>query len=308
MIPKKLKTFTKLITNPRQLVVFLASNRCLDWIPDKPYLKMFYWGMVGKRLNLKNPKGFNEKLQWMKLYYHNPDYVQMVDKYAVKSYIAEKYPDIKLIHTLGVWNNADEIDFDGLPDQFVLKCTHDSGSVIICKDKSGFDFEKAKNDLQRALNANMYHYGREWVYKEVQPRIIAEEYVQDDDSDELKDYKFMCFDGEVKCIFVCTDRFSPEGLHVTFFDRDWNVLPFTRHYPRKEEGVPRPTNLSKMIEYAERMSKGMPFVRIDFYSIKGEIFFGEYTFFPGCGFEEFTPDEWDYKLGDWIKLPERNVQ
>lgn len=303
----KIKTLINLFTQPRQMVVFLASNGFLDWIPDKTYLRMFYWGMIGKRLNLENPRGFNEKLQWLKLNYHDPSYVKLVDKYDVKTYVHEKYLEIKLIHTLGVWKNVDEIDFNKLPKQFVLKCTHDSGSVIICKEKQQLDVEKTKKDLQRSLKMNMYKYGREWVYKEVQPRIIAEEYIQDSDSEELKDYKFMCFDGKVKCCFVCSDRFSPEGLHVTFFDREWNVLPFTRHYPRREGGIPKPSNLNKMIEYAEQMSVGMPFVRIDFYLVNDEIYFGEYTFFPGCGFEEFTPDEWDYTLGDWIKLPERNV-
>ena len=154
----------------------------------------------------------------------------------------------------------------------------------------------------------MYYPGREWVYKNVKPMIIAEPYLTDEGSDELKDYKFMCFNGTVRCSFVCSDRFSPEGLHVTFFDRDWKVLPFTRHYPMKKVGVPKPHSYDKMVRLAEDMSKGMPFVRIDFYETDQKVYFGEYTFFPGSGFEEFTPDEWDRILGDWLILPERSKE
>ena len=159
----KTKTLLNLIIHPRLLVVYLASNGFLNWVPDKPYLKVFYWGMIGKKLNLKNPRRFNEKLQWLKLYNHNPDYVLLVDKNDVKSYIAERFPEIKLIHTLGVWENAEEIDFDNLPNQFVIKCTHDSGSIIICKDKRKFDIERARTAIRSSLKMNMYKYGREWV-------------------------------------------------------------------------------------------------------------------------------------------------
>lgn len=303
----KIKTFIKLIIHPRQMIVFLASNRYLNWLPDKPYLKLFYWGMIGKKLNLENARGFNEKLQWLKLYYHEPKHRILVDKYEVKEYVKEHYPELKLITTLGIWKNANDIDFDALPDQFVLKCTHDSGSIVICKDKRKLDIPATIKKLNRSLSKSMYKYGREWVYKDLAPRVIAEEFLQDDDSDELKDFKFMCFNGKVKSIFVCSDRFSPEGLHVTFFDTDWNTMPFTRHYPRRESGISRPYDLEKMIELAEKMSQGIPFVRIDFYSVHKEIYFGEYTFFPGCGFEEFTPDEWDYTMGEWIELPERKL-
>ncbi len=302
MIPK-LRTMVKLATNPRQLVVYLASNGLLDWVPNKPYLKLFYWGMIGKRLHLKDPKGFNEKLQWLKLYYRDETYVKLVDKYEVKLFVKQNYPEINLIKTLGVWDKAEEIDFDILPDQFVIKCTHDSGSTVICQNKKELDINKVRNILKVSLKKSMYKYGREWVYRNVEPRIIAEEYMHDDDADELKDYKFLCFHGEVKCCFVGSDRFSKEGLHTSYFDKNWNPLPFTRHYPRRED-IPKPEKLSQMIELAERMSNRMPFVRIDFYIVHHEIYFGEYTFFPGCGFLEFDPDEWDTKLGEWIRLPD----
>lgn len=306
MILKKLKTITTLITNPRQLVVYFASNGFLNWVSDELYLKLFYWGMIGKKLHLQDPKGFNEKLQWLKLYYRDEIYIKLVDKYEVKSFVHENYPELNMIRTLGIWEKAEDIDFNHLPDQFVLKCTHDSGSTIICRDKKELNISEVKNMLKAALKKNMYKYGREWVYRDVIPRIIAEEYMHDDDSIELKDYKFLCFHGEVKCCFIGSDRFSENGLHTSYFDRDWNPLPFTRHYPRRAD-IPRPEKLSQMIELAERMSKGMPFVRIDFYIIHHEIYFGEYTFFPGCGFLEFNPDEWDYILGEWIRLPSKNA-
>jgi len=305
MIQKKIKTFTNLILHPRQMIIFLASNGFLNWLPDKPYLKLFYWGMVGKKLNLREPKGFNEKLQWLKLYFRDDAYKKLVDKYEVKSYIHDHYPEIRLINTLGIWNNAEDVDYNSLPNQFVVKCTHDSGSTIICQRKQEFDAAKSREMLKTSLKKDMYKYGREWVYKGISPRIIAEEYVHDDNSAELKDYKFLCFGGKVKCCFVGSDRFSEKGLHTSYFDRDWNPLPFTRHYPRRDD-IPKPGKLEQMIELAERMSKDIPFVRIDFYIINDEIYFGEYTFFPGCGFLEFNPDKWDYVLGEWLQLPPRS--
>lgn len=308
----KILTFIDLVSNnPKEVGRALDANisrwKLMRRLPDDIYLKMRYYLCVHKRLNLQKPTGFNEKLQWLKLYYRDPSYEELVDKYSVKDHIIKQFPDLKVFPTIGMWERAEDIDFNALPVQFVLKCTHDSGSTIICKDKERFDTEKARIKLRHSLESNMFYPGREWVYKRVQPRIIAEPYFEDDDSEELKDYKLMCFNGEVKCCFVCSDRFSPEGLHVTFFDRDWNVMPFTRHYPLKKEGIPKPGCYDGMISLAEQMSKDMPFVRIDFYEIGKEVYFGEYTFFPGSGLEEFEPDEWDNILGNWINLPERNI-
>jgi len=271
-------------------------------VPDKLYLKYKFYKKMKKQLNLDNPQTFNEKLQWLKLYDRNPEYTKMVDKYEVKKYVAEKIGEEYIIPTLGVWNKFEDIDFERLPNQFVLKCTHDSGGVVICKDKSTFDFNAANKKLSRSLKRNYFWKGREWPYKNVKPRIIAEKYI----SNDLIDYKFMCFNGNVKCSFVCTDRFSNNGLHVTFFDRDWNVMPFERHYPHLKEGIPRPKTYGLMLELSEKLSTKIPFVRVDFYEFEGNLFFGELTFYPGNGLEEFTPEEWDYRIGNWINLVQVN--
>lgn len=270
-------------------------------IPDKIFLKIFFRKKLGYSLNLKNPKSFNEKLQWLKLNDRKILYTQLVDKYEVRKYIKNLIGDKYLIPILGIWNRFEDIDFNVLPNKFVLKCTHDSGSVIICKDKSTFDILEANIFFNKKLKENFYFRGKEWPYKNVKPRIIAENYMSDEENNDLKDYKFMCFNGIVKCCFVCSERFE-NNLKVTFFDNDWNVMPFERHYPKSNKSILKPKNFKKMIELAEKLSKNIPFVRVDFYEINNDIYFGELTFYPGCGFEEFKPIEWDYKLGEWIDL------
>lgn len=305
----KISTLMDLIKNNpksigRSIDAHVSRWRIMRYISDEVYLKLRFFLCMNKRLNLLTPTSFNEKLQWLKLNYRDKTYEMLADKYAVKKYVEENFPEINIIPNICVWNSVEEIDVTLLPKQFVLKCTHDTGSTIICKEKDSFDLESAKNKLNKALKTNMFYIGREWVYKNIKPQILAEPYLSDT-SEELRDYKFMCFNGVVKCCFVCSDRFSSKGLHVTFFDRDWNVMPFTRHYPMKKEGIPKPECYEEMIDLAEKMSKNMPFVRIDLYEIDKKVYFGEYTFFPGSGLEEFSPDEWDNKMGEWINLPER---
>ena len=278
------------------------------FIPDEIYLKIIFKKNTGYALNLKNPQTFNEKLQWLKLYNRNPEYTRLVDKYEVKKYIAQKIGEEYLIPSLGVWDSVEEIEWDKLPDQFVLKCTHDSGSIVVCDDKKTFDYDKAKQSLNHTIKINYYYAGREWPYKNVKPRIMAEKYMEDKTKEYLTDYKLMCFNGKVQCSFVVTERFSSDGIRVTFFDRDWNVMPFERHYPQSDTPIEKPQNYEKMIELAEKLGSDMPFVRVDFYEIDGKIFFGELTFSPGGGFEEFTPVIWDKKLGDWLELPNRKMK
>lgn len=280
----------------------LVSRHLTDFLSDKSFLKVTYRIRMGKKLDLDNPKTFNEKLQWLKLYNRKPEYTPMVDKFDVKKHVAEKIGEEYIIPTIGVWDKFEDIDFDNLPERFVLKCTHDSGGLAICKEKSTFDTQQAKAKLEKHLKNNFYYFGREWPYKNIKPRIIAEKYIEEGQG-ELKDYKFMCFNGKVQCTFVCSDRFTEKGLHVTFFDRDWNVMPFERSYPSVKEGLPKPLNYQKMIELAEILSKDIPFVRVDFYEVDNQIFFGELTFFPGNGTEPFSPEIWDLKLGEWIDLP-----
>ena len=283
-------------------ILSLSLRGYLRWLPDKTYLKWNYWANIKKRLNLKNPKTFNEKLQWLKLYDRKLIYTTMVDKYAVKKYVADRIGAEYVIPTLGVWDSPEEIDFDSLPNQFVLKVTHDSGGLVICKDKSKLDIEAAKAKLARSLKRDYYLQSREWPYKNVKRRILAEKFMVDA-SDKLDDYKLLCFGGQVKCSFVCSDRFSGKGLHITFFDRDWQVMPFERSYPSVKEGVPKPVQYEKMVELAEILSMDIPFVRVDFYEVDGKIYFGELTFYPGSGFEAFQPESWDETLGQWIQLP-----
>ena len=274
-----------------------------DHLNDEDYIKKIFERNFGYEPDLDHPKTFNEKLQWLKLHDRRPEYTVMADKYLVRQYISEKLGEEYLIPLLGVWDDPDDIDFDALPDRFVLKCNHNSGlGMCICNDKSTLDIPAVRKGLRRGLRQDYYLTGREWVYKNIPRKIIAEAYMEDD-SGELRDYKFMCFNGKAKCSFVCSERFSSTGLKVTFFDRDWNVMPFERHYPKSEVSIPRPQNYEKMIELAEKLAEGIPFVRIDFYEVNGQIYFGEITFYPGSGFEEFTPEEWDKTLGDWIRLP-----
>ncbi len=296
----------KLWNNPYKFFNFLAVRGCYcKFLSDVSYLRKRYRAHFGKKLNLADPQTFNEKLQWLKLYDRRPIYTTMVDKYAAKEYVAEQIGEEYIIPTLGVWDRFDDIDFDALPDQFVLKCTHDSGGLVICRDKNKFDKAAAKAKIEKFLKRDFFWMHREWPYKNVKPRIIAEQYIEDAKSEELLDYKLMCFNGEVKCSFVCSDRFNGNGLHVTFFDKDWRVAPFERKYPKRSEGFPKPLNYDKMVELAERLSAGIPFVRVDFYEVMGKIYFGELTFYPGSGYEKFSPEEWDYTFGNWIQLPEK---
>ena len=272
----------------------------LDFLPDEIFLKLRYRLELGKKLNLENPQSFNEKLQWLKLYDRNPEYTKMVDKYEVRKYIAEKIGEEYLIPLLGVWDSFDEIDFDKLPNQFVLKCTHDSGGLVICKDKSNLDIKAAKKKINKCLKRNFYYLSREWPYKNVKPRIIAEKFMVDESGTELKDYKLFCFNGEPKALFVATDR--PHDTKFDFFDMEFNHLPFTNGHPNAAKEIKKPEGLSEMAELAKKLSKGMKQVRIDFYDINGKVYFGEITFFHWSGMVPFDPEEWDYKWGDMIKL------
>lgn len=304
----KIRTFVSCCLHPTKLVTYINGYKMGHIIPDKLMLKCLYKERMSKELNLENPQTFNQKLQWLKLYGRRPEYTMMVDKYAVRQYIADTIGEEYLIPLLGVWDDPNGIDFDALPNQFALKCNHNSGlGMCICKDKSQLDIESVKRGLRKGLKQDYYLTGREWPYKNVPRKIIAEKYIENA-SGELQDYKLMCFDGKVKCSFVCSDRFSKDGLHVTFFDRKWNVMPFERHYPCVRKGMPKPLNYDNMIQLAEKLATGVPFVRVDLYNVNGKIYFGELTFFPGGGFEEFTPEEWDYKLGQWIELPKETLQ
>lgn len=271
-------------------------------LPDKIYLQIVFFKHFRRFINFKNPKTFNEKLQWLKLHNRKPEYTVMVDKYLVKKYVASKIGDEYIIPTLGVWNHADEIDFGKLPNQFVLKWNHDSGSVVICKEKKVFDAKEAIKRLNEADGRTGYWYGREWPYKNVQPRIIAEKYMEDE-SGGLVDYKFSCFDGYVDCVMVCLDRHLKDTKFY-FFDREWNLKRINVRGKNAPEGftIPKPSCMDEMFDIASMLSKGFPFVRVDLYAINGHVYFGEMTFYPDSGFDANLLPETDEYFGQLIDL------
>lgn len=272
-------------------------------IPDRIYLQIVYFRHFKKFIDFDNPKTFNEKIQWLKLNYRKEEYTNLVDKYRVKQYITKLIGEEYVIPTLGVWKNVDDIDFKSLPEKFVLKCNNDSGGIVICKNKKDFDEVKAKSFLKERLKNNGYWYGREWPYKNVKPCIIAEKYMEDSISKDLKDYKFFCFNGSMEFFDIDIDRFIEHRSN--YYDRNGNFLPFGKTYcpPDYTKKIEMPKNLDKMIELAETISHNTVLSRIDFYEIDGQVYFGEITFYPGSGFSAFTDEKWDYKLGDMIDLP-----
>lgn len=276
----------------------------LRWLPDEAFIKLYYRLRMHRSCDLDNPKSFNEKLQWLKLHDRNPRYTDMVDKIEAKKIAAAVIGEEHIIPTLGVWDSFDEIDFGALPDRFVLKCSHDSEGLVIVKDKSKLDIVAVRKKIESAMRYNFYYIGREWPYKNVKPRILAEEYLDSDAGKESPtDYRVMCFGGKARCVFTCTGR-GEGNLSVDFFDTDWNHLPFTRRYPNGSVPPDATKRLKDMLNLAERLSETIPFVRADFYEVAGELYFGELTFYPGSGMEEFDPEDWDAELGSWIELPE----
>ncbi len=257
---------------------------------------------VGYRLNLENPQSFNEKIQWLKLYYHNPLMTIAADKYQAKDYVAQKIGKEYIIPTLFAWDNVDDIDFDKLPQQFVLKLNSGCGKNIICTDKNSLDIERTKEKLNNWLKAaNHYCYSYEWAYADIKPKIICEKYI-DSLTGDLLDYKFFCYSGRVENMYVASNR--SRHLNMNFYDRYFNELPFIRKCPKNPKHFVKPEKYEKMIELAETLAQDFPFVRVDFYNVGQQIYFGELTFYPSNGMDPFTPREYDYTFGKLIKLPE----
>lgn len=273
------------------------------YVPDVLYLQMLYYRVFGKKLNLDNPQTYNEKLQWLKLNYRPTILSSLVDKNEVKHYVAERIGKEYVIPTLGVWNNCDEIDYNSLPDQFVLKCTHDSGGIAIVKDKANMKKEDIKKKLSTAQKRNHYWSGREWPYKNVVPRIIAEPYLEDKTTHELTDYKFFCFNGTVKAVMVATER-QAGHTKFDFYDTDFQHLPFRWGHDHSSQELKKPQGFEAMLKVAASLSSGFPHVRVDLYNVEGKIYFGELTFFHWSGMCPFEPEEWDEKFGEWIELPQ----
>lgn len=293
--------FVKIFTDPYWAfgVVLRHMFSRLIW-SDRLYIQLDYFSGMKCFPDLKHPKTYNEKLQWLKLNDKHEEYTRLVDKYEVKKYVSGILGEDVIIPTLGVWDRFEEIDFEKLPQQFVLKTTHDSGGVVVVKDKKQLDLKAAKKKLEKSLKHNYYYEHREYPYKNVKPRIIAEKFMVDESGTELKDYKFFCFDGEVKFLFVATDR--PLDTRFDFFDAQFNHLPFKQGHPLAKKEIKKPDNFEEMKRIASILSKDIPHVRVDLYNINGLIYFGELTFFHFAANVPFEPAEWDEKIGSWLKL------
>ena len=296
----------KFLLNSDYRSVIKSNYGAYDNINDEEYLKKIFKANMGYSLNLEDPKTFNEKLQWLKLYNRRPEYTMMVDKYKVREYISEKIGEEYLIPLIGLWDDPDDIDFDTLPNQFVLKCNHNSGlGMYICEDKKNIDVQKVKKELRKGLKQDYYLLGREWPYKDVPRKVVAEKYMTDETGTNLRDYKFYCFDGNAKVVGIYQDRNTEKETTGDFFDMDFNWLDFTFNMPNAKVKPSKPNHFEKMKEIAEILSKGIPHVRVDLYLSNDRIYFGELTFFDGSGFDKIEPFEWDLKLGSWINLPSK---
>ncbi len=296
---KQLKT---LIKKPYKIITHFAYKGFLKNMDDAKYLKMQYKLKFKKELNLEHPKTFNEKIQWLKINDRNPEYTKWVDKYEVRKIIADKIGEEYLIPLLGVYNSTNEIDFDKLPNQFVLKCTHDSGGIIVCTDKSKLNQGEVKKRLNKRLKTNFYWSGREWPYKDVKPRIVCEQYMTDESGWELKDYKVFCFNGKPKYIEVDYNRYVSHKLNL--YDTEWNFIDAYLTSPNdKDVEILKPKKLELMLELAARLAENTIFLRVDFYSIEDRLYCGEITLSPGSGFVEFHPEEMDLTMGNDMVLP-----
>ena len=293
----------KYISSPRLLAyrIVLIFPKLIK--SDALYLKLKYYVNFRKTLNLENPKTFNEKIQWLKLHDRRPEYTTMVDKVEAKKYVASVIGEDHIIPTLTVYERAEDIDFDALPNQFVLKCSHDSGGIVICTDKSKLDREAAVRKLSKGLKSNYFYQTREWPYRNVKPKVLAEQYMSDDGENGLTDYKVHNFNGTPGMILVCRDRFGEGGMTEDFYNAQWEHLDISRTaHPNASTTVGKPAELDEMLRLSRELSKDIPFVRTDFYTVGHKVYFGELTFYPASGMKPFVPDEWDYKVGTMLQL------
>lgn len=293
------------IRNKKLMKIYWYGNKLRLWdaLPDELFIKAKYYLLLGKRLNLKKPESFNEKLQWLKLNDRNPIYPIIVDKVQVKGYIEKLVGSKYIIPTIGSWDSFDQIDFDELPEQFVLKCTHDSGGVVVCEDKATFDREAAKKKIEKSLKHNYYYVGREWPYKNVKPRIMAEPLMHDDVMGELVDYKIQCFNGKPDNVLVCYDRKSGNTKY-RYFSTDWKFLRYCVWDEKtpKDFSFPQPEALDEMLQLARILSKGFPELRVDLYYINKKVYFGELTLYSNSGMDADLTDEADLELGRKLQL------
>ncbi len=306
---KLIKSLKRYCTDSGYRFLIHAGLGKYNGMDSETYLKKKYAALLGYECDLVKPVTFNEKLQWIKLYDRDSRYTVMADKVLVKDYVAQQIGEQYIIPTLGVWDTAEDVDFDALPNKFVLKCNHNSGlGMCICKDKSKLDIPKVRKSLTKGLRQDYYLTGREWPYKDIPRKVIAEQFLENDENG-LTDYKFHCFNGQPKFVLVCQDRFSASGLTEDFYDINWQRLPVKRpKIPLAAQPIPRPQKLDEMLALAEKLSKDIPFLRVDFYCVEGKIYFSELTFFPASGFAPFEPEQWDKTFGDWLELPAKTEE
>lgn len=306
-LTSKVKNACLLITDRDFRLRFFSDLGFADYIPSENYLKVRFRKEMGRALDLESPVTYTEKLQWLKLYDHRPEYTVMVDKYEVKKYVAGKIGSEYVIPLLGVWDRPEDIDFDALPEKFVLKATHDSGGIVICRDRATLDPQEVRKKFRPLMKRNYYWGTREWPYKHVKPRIIAEAYMEDSRQGELRDYKFFTFGGEPKVLYIAQGRGKGEPTVADFFDMEFHHLPFTIDHDMAAVPPEKPACFEEMKRLAAELSRGTPQLRVDFYEVDGKVYFGEMTFFHCSGMAPFHPEEWDKTFGDWVKLPEKNI-
>lgn len=284
-------------------------KKLFGFLPDKAYLQLYYFMRFKKPCHFRNPKTFSEKMQWLKLYNRKKIYTIMADKYAAKDYVAEKIGSEYIIPTYGVWDSFDQIDFDALPEQFVLKCTHDSGGLVVCRDKQALDLESARKIMTDSLQRDYYRLAREWPYKDIPRKIIAEKLMSDaSQMTGLTDYKFYCFNGEPRFLYISSGLEDHATASISFLNLDWTFAPFRRmDYQPFAQLLPKPANYEKMLEIARVLSAREAFLRVDMYEIGGKVYFSELTFTPCGGMMAFHPSQWDVTLGEWITLPEKTI-
>lgn len=297
-----IKQIKRFITSKSIRFSYLSQLGILNFMSDEKYLQKKYEITTGEKLNIQNPKTFNEKLQWLKLHDRKDIYTKMVDKYEAKQYVANIIGEEYIIPTIGIYNNFNNIDFKKLPKQFVIKCTHDSGGLVICKDKNKLNIKEARKKINKCLKRNFYYIGREWPYKNVKPRIIIEKYMEDKSCSSTRDYKFFCFNGKPTVAYI-SDGSHTDDQKIAFFDMSYRQLDIKRSDYGDYDIIPRkPKNWEKMKELSSKLSYGMPHIRVDWYEIDGKLYFGELTFFTCSGIIPFEKESWNLKLGNMIDL------
>ena len=300
-----LSKIKKVMNNPKLLVVYFGSKGYFKKIPDKEYLEILHQVRMGEILDLENPQTFNEKLQWLKLYDRKPEYNNMTDKIEVRKFVASKIGEEHLIPLLGVWDRFENINFEQLPEKFVLKCSHDSGSTVICDKNKGINYKKLNRFFNKKLKFDYYWASREWNYHGIRPRIIAEKYMVDDSGTELKDYKIFTFNGKAKIIQVDSGRFTNHTRNI--YSTEWEFLDVKiKVSPNPNMKIKKPEKLDELLRFSEILAEGIPHVRVDFYVINDFIYFGELTFHHAGGQEKFEPKSFELQMGSWINLPDDN--